>query len=52
MFYWDYPQTLPFAGAILACFYIAQIWKNEKLEDDNNDMNIEDISGVAYSMGI
>jgi len=34
MFYWDYPQTLPFAGAILAFFYVAQIWKNAQLEDE------------------
>ena len=27
MFYWEHPMTLPFAGAILAFFYVAQIWK-------------------------
>jgi hypothetical protein len=30
MFYWDFPQTLPFAGAILAFFYVARIWRHAK----------------------
>jgi len=34
MFYWEYPFTLPFAGAILAFFYVAQIWKHAQLEDE------------------
>jgi TRAP-type C4-dicarboxylate transport system permease small subunit len=34
MFYWEYPFTLPFAGAILAFFYVAQIWKHAKFDDD------------------
>lgn len=34
MFYWEYPFTLPFAGAILAFLYVAQIWKHANLEDD------------------
>ena len=34
MFYLDNPMTLPFAGAILAFFYVAQVWKNAKFEDD------------------
>jgi len=37
MFYWDHPMTLPFAGAILAFFYVAQIWKNAKLEDEKTE---------------
>lgn len=27
MFYFDYPTTLPYLGAILCLFYVAMIWK-------------------------
>ena len=28
MFYWDYPPTIFYAGAILSFFYVARIWNN------------------------
>ena len=37
MFYWEYPFTLPFAGAILAFLYVAQIWKHANLEDEKKE---------------
>ena len=34
MFYVSYPVTLPFTGAILSFFYVAQIWKNASVKTD------------------
>jgi len=32
MFYWEYPPTIFYAGAILVFYYIAQLWKGWREE--------------------
>ena len=47
MFYWDYPPTLPYLGAILCLFYVNRIWEQhgkeeiEMVEDDVHKCTLE-----------
>jgi len=49
MFYWKFPFTLAFTGAILSLFYISRIWANYSGEEREVTESISVLYGDMYS---